>query len=250
MGDCGLTGRKIIVDTYGGVARHGGGAFSGKDPSKVDRSAAYAARYVAKNLVAAGLADRLRAPGRLRDRRRASVLDDGRVLRHRGRPRADPRADRRALRSAPRRLPPVPRPAPADLSRRPPPTATSAATNADFTWERTDKADALREAAGLDASAASAGASAVSAREHYGRRLGRVRRGQTPFGERERMLGGAATYFSLAARFFNEVRVVGGRRGLRRRRAGGFRAAGRQHDDIQRIDGGRRSSGRATTTRI
>lgn len=58
MGDCGLTGRKIIVDTYGGMARHGGGAFSGKDPSKVDRSAAYASRYVAKNIVAAGLADR------------------------------------------------------------------------------------------------------------------------------------------------------------------------------------------------
>jgi len=59
VGDCGLTGRKIIVDTYGGMARHGGGAFSGKDPSKVDRSAAYAGRYVAKNLVAAGLAERV-----------------------------------------------------------------------------------------------------------------------------------------------------------------------------------------------
>src|SRR5438046_7339329 len=58
MGDTGLTGRKIIVDTYGGAARHGGGAFSGKDPSKVDRSAAYAARYAAKNVVAAGLAER------------------------------------------------------------------------------------------------------------------------------------------------------------------------------------------------
>ena len=58
VGDCGLTGRKIIVDTYGGAARHGGGAFSGKDPSKVDRSAAYAGRYVAKNVVAAGLADK------------------------------------------------------------------------------------------------------------------------------------------------------------------------------------------------
>jgi len=58
MGDCGLTGRKIIVDTYGGMAHHGGGAFSGKDPTKVDRSAAYAGRYVAKNIVAAGLADR------------------------------------------------------------------------------------------------------------------------------------------------------------------------------------------------
>ena len=58
VGDTGLTGRKIIVDTYGGFARHGGGAFSGKDPSKVDRSASYAARHVAKNIVAAGLADR------------------------------------------------------------------------------------------------------------------------------------------------------------------------------------------------
>jgi S-adenosylmethionine synthetase len=58
VGDAGLTGRKIIVDTYGGMARHGGGAFSGKDPSKVDRSAAYACRYVAKNIVAAGLAER------------------------------------------------------------------------------------------------------------------------------------------------------------------------------------------------
>src|SRR5471030_3344293 len=58
VGDCGLTGRKIIVDSYGGIARHGGGAFSGKDPSKVDRSAAYAGRYVAKNIVAAGLASR------------------------------------------------------------------------------------------------------------------------------------------------------------------------------------------------
>jgi len=58
MGDAGLTGRKIIVDSYGGMARHGGGAFSGKDPSKVDRSAAYAMRWVAKNIVAAGLADR------------------------------------------------------------------------------------------------------------------------------------------------------------------------------------------------
>jgi S-adenosylmethionine synthetase len=58
VGDCGVTGRKIIVDTYGGSAHHGGGAFSGKDPSKVDRSAAYAARYVAKNIVAAGLAER------------------------------------------------------------------------------------------------------------------------------------------------------------------------------------------------
>ena len=71
-GDCGLTGRKIIVDTYGGAAPHGGGAFSGKDPTKVDRSAAYACRYLAKNVVAAGMAPKLHDPDRLRDRRRAS----------------------------------------------------------------------------------------------------------------------------------------------------------------------------------
>ena len=69
-GDAGLTGRKIIVDTYGGAAPHGGGAFSGKDPTKVDRSAAYAARYLAKNVVAAGLADRCIDPALLCDRRR------------------------------------------------------------------------------------------------------------------------------------------------------------------------------------
>jgi S-adenosylmethionine synthetase len=68
-GDCGLTGRKIIVDTYGGAAPHGGGAFSGKDPTKVDRSAAYAARYLAKNVVAAGPRRPLHDPARLRDRR-------------------------------------------------------------------------------------------------------------------------------------------------------------------------------------
>ena len=79
VGDCGLTGRKIIVDTYGGMARHGGGAFSGKDPSKVDRSAAYAARYVAKNIVAAGLAQPLRNPGVLRDRRGEAHLDLGAI---------------------------------------------------------------------------------------------------------------------------------------------------------------------------
>ena len=68
-GDSGLTGRKIIVDTYGGMARHGGGAFSGKDCTKVDRSAAYAARYVAKNIVAAGLAEEVRDSAFLRNRR-------------------------------------------------------------------------------------------------------------------------------------------------------------------------------------
>ena len=81
--DTGLTGRKIIVDTYGGMARHGGGAFSGKDPSKVDRSAAYAARWVAKNVVAAGAAAALRDPGGLRHRRRPAGVDPGRDVRHR-----------------------------------------------------------------------------------------------------------------------------------------------------------------------
>ena len=74
-GDCGLTGRKIIVDTYGGAAPHGGGAFSGKDPTKVDRSAAYAARYLAKNVVAAGLADRCTHPAFLRHRGGAPAVD-------------------------------------------------------------------------------------------------------------------------------------------------------------------------------
>ena len=141
MGDCGLTGRKIIVDTYGGMARHGGGAFSGKDPSKVDRSAAYAARYVAKNVVAAGLADRARGPGRLRDRRRAPGLGDGRDLRHReDRPLADPRADQRALRPAARA------PSGEYLHLHRPIYQKTAAyghfgrEDHDFTWERTDKA--------------------------------------------------------------------------------------------------------------
>ena len=82
-GDAGLTGRKIIVDTYGGAAPHGGGAFSGKDPTKVDRSAAYAARYLAKNVVAAGLADRCTHPALLRHRRRQAAVDLCRPARHR-----------------------------------------------------------------------------------------------------------------------------------------------------------------------
>ena len=84
-GDTGLTGRKIIVDTYGGAAPHGGGAFSGKDPTKVDRSAAYAARYLAKNVVAAGLADRVHHPARLRHRRRRAAVDLCRYAWHRPR---------------------------------------------------------------------------------------------------------------------------------------------------------------------
>jgi S-adenosylmethionine synthetase len=149
MGDTGLTGRKIIVDTYGGAARHGGGAFSGKDPTKVDRSAAYAARYVAKNIVAAGLADRAEVnvayaigvahpvsiavqtfntenipAGRI-----AELVREHFDLR--------PAAILRDL----------------DLQR--PIYRKTAAyghfgrDDRDFTWERTDKAEALREAAGL-----------------------------------------------------------------------------------------------------
>jgi S-adenosylmethionine synthetase len=149
MGDTGLTGRKIIVDTYGGAARHGGGAFSGKDPTKVDRSAAYAARYVAKNLVAAELADRcevnvayaigvahpvsiaVRTFGT--EKRPVEQLEDL-VREHFDlRPAAILR----------------------DLDLRRPIYAKTAAyghfgrDDHDFTWERTDKADALRAAAGI-----------------------------------------------------------------------------------------------------
>jgi S-adenosylmethionine synthetase len=151
MGDTGLTGRKIIVDTYGGAARHGGGAFSGKDPTKVDRSAAYAARYVAKNIVAAGLADRCElnvayAIGvahpvslavRTFDTENVPVERILELVREHFDLR--PAAILREL----------------DLKR--PIFAKTAAyghfgrDDHDFTWERTDKADALREAAGLAA---------------------------------------------------------------------------------------------------
>lgn len=149
FGDCGLTGRKIIVDTYGGMARHGGGAFSGKDPSKVDRSAAYAARYVAKNLVAAGIADRCElqvsyaigvaeptsisvetfGTGRISNERIVELVREHFELRPKGLIRM------------------------LDLIR--PiyfPTAAYGhfgREEAAFTWEKTDKADALRDAAGL-----------------------------------------------------------------------------------------------------
>ena len=148
VGDCGLTGRKIIVDTYGGMARHGGGAFSGKDPSKVDRSAAYAGRYVAKNIVAAGLADRceiqiayaigVAAPvsihvdtfgtGRIPDNKIAELVKEHFDLR--------PKAIIRDL----------------DLLR--PIYGPTAAyghfgrEGDNFTWERTDKADRLKSALG------------------------------------------------------------------------------------------------------
>jgi S-adenosylmethionine synthetase len=151
MGDTGLTGRKIIVDTYGGSARHGGGAFSGKDPTKVDRSAAYAARYVAKNVVAAGLADRcelqvayaigIAKPFSIQvqcfDTERIPVTRIEELIREHFdlRPAAILR----------------------DLDLRRPIYAKTAAyghfgrDDADFTWERTDKADLLKEAAGLAA---------------------------------------------------------------------------------------------------
>ncbi len=151
MGDCGLTGRKIIVDTYGGFARHGGGAFSGKDPSKVDRSAAYAARYVAKNIVAAGLADRaeVQVAYAIGVARPVSVMIETFGTEKLGRARIlelvqqhfdlRPAAFRRDLRL-----------------HRPIYQQTAAyghfgREDPDFTWEATDKAQALREAAGLGA---------------------------------------------------------------------------------------------------
>ncbi len=151
MGDCGLTGRKIIVDTYGGMARHGGGAFSGKDPSKVDRSAAYAARYVAKNVVAAGLAERaeVQVAYAIGVARPVSVMVETFGTERIGRSRIlelisehfdlRPGAFRDYLRL-----------------HRPIYQKTAAyghfgRDDEDFTWERTDKADALREAAGLAA---------------------------------------------------------------------------------------------------
>jgi S-adenosylmethionine synthetase len=90
-GDAGLTGRKIIVDTYGGAAPHGGGAFSGKDPTKVDRSAAYAARYLAKNVVAAGSRQALHDPAQLCHRRGSAAVDLCRHPRHGRSPRAGDR---------------------------------------------------------------------------------------------------------------------------------------------------------------
>jgi S-adenosylmethionine synthetase len=149
VGDCGLTGRKIIVDTYGGMARHGGGAFSGKDPSKVDRSAAYAARWVAKNIVAAGLADRceVQVAYAIGVAHPVSVMVEdfgtGRVSRGRLQELVDEHFDLRPG-SFRREL---------DLHR--PIYQKTAAyghfgrDDADFTWEQTTKADALRDAAGI-----------------------------------------------------------------------------------------------------
>ena len=153
MGDTGLTGRKIIVDTYGGAARHGGGAFSGKDPTKVDRSAAYAARYVAKNVVAAELADRceVNVAYAIGVARPVSVAVRTFGTEHVPVPRIEELIHEHFdLRPAA-----ILR----DLDLRRPIYAKTAAyghfgrDDHDFTWERTDKADALRQAAGITASA-------------------------------------------------------------------------------------------------
>jgi len=149
VGDCGLTGRKIIVDTYGGMARHGGGAFSGKDPSKVDRSAAYAARWVAKNLVAAGLADRLelQVAYAIGVAHPVSVMVETFGTEHVPRAKiaelVDTHFDLRpgAFREELQLHRPIYRKTAAygHFGRELP----------EFTWESTEKADALREAAGL-----------------------------------------------------------------------------------------------------
>ena len=157
VGDAGLTGRKIIVDTYGGMARHGGGAFSGKDPSKVDRSAAYAGRYVAKNIVAAGLADRceiqiayaigVAKPVSIHvDSFGTGVIPDAKIA---------------ELVKAHFDLRPKGIVQMLDLLR-PIYQATAAyghfgRTESTFSWERTDKAEALRAAAGIKAKSAATG---------------------------------------------------------------------------------------------
>jgi S-adenosylmethionine synthetase len=156
MGDTGLTGRKIIVDTYGGAARHGGGAFSGKDPTKVDRSAAYAARYVAKNVVAAGLASRceLQVAYAIGVARPVSLEVD--CFGTESIP--VPRIEELVHEVFDLRPAAIIR----DLDLRRPIYAKTAAyghfgrDDHDFTWERTDKADALREAAGIAAAATTA----------------------------------------------------------------------------------------------
>ncbi|ACY21590.1 S-adenosylmethionine synthetase [Gordonia bronchialis DSM 43247] len=149
MGDAGLTGRKIIVDTYGGMARHGGGAFSGKDPSKVDRSAAYAMRWVAKNAVAAGLADRIEVQVAYAIGKAAPV---GLFVETFGTEKVDPAVIERVI-SENFDLRPLAIIRDLDLLR--PIYAPTAAyghfgrTDIDLPWERTDRAEKLRAAAGL-----------------------------------------------------------------------------------------------------
>jgi S-adenosylmethionine synthetase len=154
VGDAGLTGRKIIVDTYGGMARHGGGAFSGKDPSKVDRSAAYAARHVAKNIVAAGLADRVEVQlaYAIGVAHPVSVMVETfgteKVGRERIQALVDEHFDLRpgAFRASLRLHRPIYQKTAA--------YGHFGREDDDFTWETTDKADVLRQAAGLGALAA------------------------------------------------------------------------------------------------
>ncbi len=154
MGDTGLTGRKIIVDTYGGMGRHGGGAFSGKDPTKVDRSAAYMARYIAKNLVAAGLADRceVQLAYAIGVADPVSVLVDtfgtGKI------------ADEKIAQMVSENFKMTPKGIMETLNLRRPIYRKTAAyghfgrNDKDFTWEATDKAAQLRSAAGVEATAA------------------------------------------------------------------------------------------------
>lgn len=149
MGDAGLTGRKIIVDTYGGMARHGGGAFSGKDPSKVDRSAAYAMRWVAKNVVAAGLAERVEVQVAYAIGKSAPV---GLFVETFGTEKADPTKISAAITEV---FDLRPGAIIRDLDLLRPIYAPTAAyghfgrTDIDLPWERTDRADKLRAAAGL-----------------------------------------------------------------------------------------------------
>ena len=145
--DTGLTGRKIIVDTYGGMAPHGGGAFSGKDPTKVDRSAAYMARYVAKNVVAVRARRSLPAPGGVRDRHRPSRVADGRDVRHGARP-TPTRSERRSASCSTSGPAAIIR----DLAARRPIYRETAAYGhfgrKEFPWEATDRVDDLRRAVG------------------------------------------------------------------------------------------------------
>ncbi|HKI90848.1 MAG TPA: methionine adenosyltransferase [Gaiellaceae bacterium] len=164
MGDAGLTGRKIIVDTYGGSAPHGGGAFSGKDPTKVDRSAAYAARYVAKNVVAAGLADRcqIQVAYAIGVAHPMSILVDTFGTEAEG---LSPEAIETLVRE---HFDLRPGAILRDLDLRRPIYAKTAAyghfgrDDREFTWERTDKAGALRKAAGLNGEAPFAQAAAAA----------------------------------------------------------------------------------------
>ncbi len=157
MGDAGLTGRKIIVDTYGGYGRHGGGAFSGKDPSKVDRSACYMARYVAKNIVAAGLARKVEVQLAYA----IGVAEPVSVMTDTFGTGTIPNAQITELIRAFFKLTPKGIIEALNL-RRPIYRATAAyghfgRTGPGFTWERTDRADALREAAGKGTAASSRG---------------------------------------------------------------------------------------------